>query len=137
MWNTLSIAKLMVPGLPGITNTTFPIPSSKHFTMLIFLSFFQFGIFYRLDHEPAINANCGGTKTFEMYLPGDFSSDAQFFVFVGVISFLGTMVSLAVYVFFSDMYMSEQKKAPMVVSQRKKLPSSLIIGKKTLSRISA
>merc|ERR1711976_821726 len=69
---------------------------------------------FKLDHEPAINANCGGTKTFEMYLPGDFSSDAQFFVIVGVISFLGTMVSLAVYVFFSDMYMSEQKKAPMV-----------------------
>ena len=63
-----------------------------------------------------------------MYLPGDFSSDAQFFVFVGVISFLGTMVSLAVYVFFSDLYMSEQKKAPMVVSrQQKKPPPPLII----------
>ena len=63
-----------------------------------------------------------------MYLPGDFSSDAQFFVFVGVISFLGTMVSLAVYVFFSDLYMSEQKKAPMVVSRRQKKPTpSLII----------
>jgi len=68
---------------------------------------------FKLDHEPAINASCK-TQKFQMYLPGDFSSDAQFFVFVGVISFLGTMVSLAVYVFFSDLYMSEQKKAPMV-----------------------
>eukprot|EP00093_Oithona_nana_P009621 09621.XXX_359920_361432_1 [CDS] Oithona nana genome sequencing. len=69
---------------------------------------------FKLDHEPAINASCGVNQKFQMYLPGDFSSDAQFFVFVGVISFLGTMVSLAVYVFFSDLYMSEQKKAPMV-----------------------
>ena len=51
-----------------------------------------------------------------MYLAGDFSSDAQFFVFTGVLSFLSTMAILVVYVFFSEMYSSETKKAPTMVS---------------------
>ena len=63
-----------------------------------------------------VNVTCGGQNPFYMYPAGDFSSDAQFFVFTGVISFLGTMGSLVVYVFFAEMYLSEQKRAPMFVS---------------------
>jgi len=68
---------------------------------------------FKLDHDPPYNATCGGPKSYLMYPPGDFSSDAQFFVFTGVVSFLGTMASLVVYIFFSEMYLSEQKRAPM------------------------
>ena len=72
----------------------------------------------RLDHDSPQNVTCGSLKSYLMYPPGDFSSDAQFFVFTGVVSFLGTMASLVVYVFFSEMYLSEQKRAPMFVSIR-------------------
>jgi hypothetical protein len=71
-----------------------------------------------LDHVPAETVTCGD-KTKQMQLPGDFSSDAQFFVFTGVLSFLATMGILVVYVFFSDMYFAESKMAPMIVSSSK------------------
>lgn len=70
---------------------------------------------FRLDHIPGVNVTCEQTTKL-MYPGGDFSSDAQFFVFTGVLSFLGTMASLVVYVFFADAYLSEQKRAPMIVS---------------------
>jgi len=72
---------------------------------------------FQLDHVPAVTVTCGekgGEKTKHMQLPGDFSSDAQFFVFTGVLSFLATMGILVVYVFFSDMYFAESKMAPMI-----------------------
>ena len=75
-------------------------------------------VFFRLDHVPAETVTCGD-KTKQMQLPGDFSSDAQFFVFTGVLSFLATMGILVVYVFFSDMYFAESKMAPMIVSSSK------------------
>jgi len=71
---------------------------------------------FRLDHDPAYNVTCGigvNTTTSMEQLAGDFSSDAQFFVFTGVLSFLGTMACLVVYLFFPEMYFSENKKAPM------------------------
>jgi len=68
---------------------------------------------FQLDHVPAKNVSCGSTIR-SMYLPGDFSSDAQFFVFTGVLSFLSTIAILGVYVFASEMYMAESKKAPMI-----------------------
>jgi len=77
----------------------------------------QFSYPFQLDHAKNQTATCiNGTKTVTktMQLSGDFSSDAQFFVFTGVVSFLGTMASLVIYVFFSDMYFSESKKAPMI-----------------------
>ena len=48
--------------------------------------------------------------------PGDFKSDAQFFVFTGVIAWLGSTACLAYYVFFSQRYLDDDKKAPMIVS---------------------
>lgn len=47
--------------------------------------------------------------------PGDFQSDAQFFVFTGVIAWLGATACLVIYVFFSQKYLGDDKKAPMVV----------------------
>lgn len=60
-----------------------------------------------------VMVNCSG-KSFPMGPPGDFASDAQFFVFTGVVSFLATMAILAIYVFASNIYGSEDKKAPLV-----------------------
>jgi len=67
---------------------------------------------FRLDHDPGVNVTCGSVTKLEQ-LAGDFSSDAQFFVFTGVLSFLGTMACLVVYLFFPEMYYNENKKAPM------------------------
>jgi len=72
----------------------------------------EFSYPFQLDHMPAQEVKCG-TQTKSMQLFGDFSSDAQFFVFTGVISFLGTMATLAIYVFLSEKYFSESKKWPM------------------------
>ena len=47
--------------------------------------------------------------------PGDFQSDAQFFVFTGVVAWLGATVCLIIYVFFSQKYLDDDKKAPMIV----------------------
>ena len=49
--------------------------------------------------------------------PGDFQSDAQFFVFTGVIAWLGATGCLVIYVFFSQKYLDDDKKAPMIVSK--------------------
>lgn len=73
----------------------------------------EFSYPFQLDHVPEKTVTCGDT-TKAMQLPGDFSSDAQFFVFTGVLSFLATMAILVVYVFFSEMYFSESKMAPMI-----------------------
>jgi len=46
--------------------------------------------------------------------PGDFQQDAQFFVFTGVIAWLGATACLVIYVFFSQRYLDDDKKAPMI-----------------------
>lgn len=46
--------------------------------------------------------------------PGDFESDAQFFVFTGVIAWLGATGCLVIYVFFSQKYLDDNKTAPMI-----------------------
>ena len=77
-----------------------------------------------MDHGKAIiedpnNApnltQCFDTKKVDMQ-PGDFSSDAQFFVFTGVIAWLGAAACLVIYVFFSHRYLDDSKTAPMFVS---------------------
>ena len=61
-----------------------------------------------------VTITCDG-KSFTQGPPGDFASDAQFFVFTGVISFLATMAILGLYVFASALYDKEDKKAPLIV----------------------
>jgi len=70
---------------------------------------------FRLDHNtPSLEVHCNANKTdiVHMYPPGDFKSDSEFFVFTGVVAFLGSGALVALYVFFSKLYMDEQKKAP-------------------------
>jgi len=45
---------------------------------------------------------------------GDFSSDAQFFVFTGVISFLYSIFSLVLYVYYGALYMDSMKRNPKI-----------------------
>jgi len=73
---------------------------------------------FRLNHEKnrkyEVNM-CDPTqanKTEEFQVPGDYSSDAQFFVFIGVIVWLYSMASLILYVFYSNLYTDEQKNFP-------------------------
>jgi len=55
-----------------------------------------------------------GKSIYDINFPGNFSSDAEFFVFTGVIAWLYCFVSLAVYVFFNHLYVDQQKNYPKV-----------------------
>jgi len=56
----------------------------------------------------------GTTKDLEITFPGNFSSDAEFFVFIGVVTWLYCFLSIAIYVFYSSLYDDEQKNYPQV-----------------------
>ncbi|KAJ9583410.1 hypothetical protein L9F63_022245, partial [Diploptera punctata] len=60
---------------------------------------------FRLDHVPSQSASMCN-RTDDIHLIGDFSSDAQFFVATGVLSFLYCIVITVVYVMFDAMYQS-------------------------------
>ena len=74
-------------------------------------------IYLRLDHVAADISNPSDCydATKAQTQPGDFQSDAQFFVFTGVVAWLGATVCLIIYVFFSQKYLDDDKKAPMIV----------------------
>lgn len=79
----------------------------------------EFSYPFRLDHltPVVIQPFCSKNNTKSpppISFPGDFSSDSQFFVFTGVVTWLYCTASLAVYVFFAKLYEDEQKKAPMI-----------------------
>jgi len=78
----------------------------------------EFSYPFRLDHIPhkTLEHFCHPNATSDppITFPGDFSSDAQFFVFTGVVTWLFCFFSLAIYVFFSKVYSDEQKNAPMI-----------------------
>ena len=77
-----------------------------------------------MDHSTVIeNPNNGSVDLSNCFdaqkakdQPGDFQSDAQFFVFTGVIAWLGATGCLIIYVFFSQKYLDDDKKVPMIVS---------------------
>lgn len=77
---------------------------------------------FRLDHNPPITFGedlpCGVSsstdKNYDITFPGNSASDAQFFVFTGVITWLYCFLSLAIYVFYSSLYADEQKNYPKV-----------------------
>jgi len=67
---------------------------------------------FALDNMDAVKVHlCGKDEIFNF--PGNFSSDSQFFVFIGVICWLYTILSLLVYTFLSDAYEEEQKNYPI------------------------
>ncbi|XP_065554357.1 synaptophysin-like protein 2 [Lathamus discolor] len=72
----------------------------------------QFGYPFRLYQVPFEMPDCegeGGTRT--LHLVGDFSAPAEFFVTLGVFSFLYTMAALVLYLRFHSLY-GENKKLP-------------------------
>lgn len=74
---------------------------------------------FRPDHNdgtPYKSPICGdATKTDKTFtFPGDFSSDAQFYVFTGVMVWLYSTASLALYLFYSGLYTDEQKNYPKI-----------------------
>lgn len=57
---------------------------------------------------------CDGTMQ-KLYVSGDFSSDAEFYVAVGVLAFLYIIGAVALYCYFSHMY-ENNPLVPLVVS---------------------
>lgn len=57
---------------------------------------------------------CDGT-TQRLYISGDFSSDAEFYVAVGVLAFLYIIGAVVLYCYFSHMY-ENNPLVPLVVS---------------------
>lgn len=58
---------------------------------------------------------CKGGTTDRLFLVGDYSSSAEFFVTIGVFAFLYSTAALSIYVFFFDKY-KENNKGPLIVS---------------------
>ncbi|XP_028850534.1 synaptophysin a [Denticeps clupeoides] len=56
---------------------------------------------------------CKGEKTERLFLVGDYSSSAEFFVTIGVFAFLYSMAALSVYVFALEKY-RENHKGPLI-----------------------
>jgi hypothetical protein len=68
---------------------------------------------FQLDHMDPVKVQVCGQET-EVSFPGDFSSDAQFFVFIGVICWLYSLLSLLVYTFLTDAYEETNKNLPII-----------------------
>uniref|UniRef100_A0A3B3XG63 Synaptophysin n=1 Tax=Poecilia mexicana TaxID=48701 RepID=A0A3B3XG63_9TELE len=58
---------------------------------------------------------CKDRATDRIFLVGDYSSSAEFFVTIGVFAFLYSTAALSIYVFFYDKY-KENNKGPLIVS---------------------
>lgn len=58
---------------------------------------------------------CKSRNTERLFLVGDYSSSAEFFVTIGVFAFLYSTVALCIYVFFFEKY-KENNKGPLIVS---------------------
>lgn len=59
-------------------------------------------------------------QTLTLHLVGDFSAPAEFFVTLGVFSFLYAMAALVLYLRFHSLY-GENKKLPFAVRRRRRL----------------
>ncbi|XP_049609763.1 synaptophysin a [Syngnathus scovelli] len=68
---------------------------------------------FRLHHVYFDAPTCKGGNTERLFLVGDYSSSAEFFVTIGVFAFLYATAALSVYVFFFDKY-KENNKGPLV-----------------------
>lgn len=58
---------------------------------------------------------CKDRNTERLFLVGDYSSSAEFFVTIGVFAFLYSMAALSIYLFAFDKY-KENNKGPLIVS---------------------
>lgn len=74
-----------------------------------------FSLFSRL-HQVYFDApTCKGGEQDKVFLIGDYSSSAEFFVTIAVFAFLYSLAAIVVYIFMQDKY-RENNKGPMVVS---------------------
>jgi len=66
---------------------------------------------YRINENTFTVPFCpnNGTEPSEEHPYGDFSSSAQFYVFIGVMTFLYSLAAIGLYVFYDDMYQSNEK----------------------------
>lgn len=72
-----------------------------------------FGYPFRLPAYPYTIPSCDQAPTPEMYLQGDFSSSAEFFVCVGVFAFLYCTATLILYLGFQNVY-RQTNRGPMI-----------------------
>lgn len=92
----------------GTSSTTlFNITRSVTTHLLLF--------FFRLHQEYFDAPTCKGGPPERLFLVGDYSSSAEFFVTIGVFAFLYSMAALSVYVFALEKY-RENNKGPLIVS---------------------
>lgn len=64
---------------------------------------------------------CEGMRRERVFLIGDYSSSAEFFVTIAVFAFLYSLVATVVYIFFQNKY-RDNSRGPLIVS---KVPSDL------------
>lgn len=58
---------------------------------------------------------CEGMRTERVFLTGDYSSSAEFFVTIAVFAFLYSLAATVVYIFLQNKY-RENNRGPLVVS---------------------
>lgn len=81
---------------------------------------FLFPLFclYRLEEVHFKAPLCESKRDEVLFLDGDFSSAARFFLTVGVLAFLYSLLATVVYVFYQNKYL-RNNRGPLVVSQHK------------------
>lgn len=70
---------------------------------------------------------CEGISTDRVFLSGDYSSSAEFFVTIAVFAFLYSLAATIVYIFFQNKY-HENIRGPLIVSRSADLFSSVPVG---------
>lgn len=76
----------------------------------------DFSFCHRLQQVHFKAPLCDVEREEVLFLDGDFSSAAQFFVTVGVFAFLYSLLATIVYVFYQDKYL-KNNRGPLVVRQ--------------------
>uniref|UniRef100_A0A673KG96 Synaptoporin n=1 Tax=Sinocyclocheilus rhinocerous TaxID=307959 RepID=A0A673KG96_9TELE len=69
---------------------------------------------FRLNRVEFDVPMCEGRRQERLYLIGDFSSSAEFFVTIAVFSFLYSLLATVVYIFFQNKY-RENNRGPLIV----------------------
>lgn len=75
----------------------------------------------RLHQEYFDAPTCKSGNKERVFLVGDYSSSAEFFVTIGVFAFLYSTAALSIYIFFFEKY-KENNKGPLIVSSHTSLP---------------
>lgn len=71
--------------------------------------------FFRLHQVNFDVPTCEGKRREKLFLIGDFSSSAEFFVTIAVFAFLYSLAATVVYIFFQNKY-RENNRGPLIVS---------------------